>query len=351
VIRQLARLLRSVPALGPGVLAIATYAHPTGRTFEIREAAESGYEGVACVDDVARAALVYASIWQRHRSEWARETAEGLLAFTCAMQVEDGAFTNFIATWEGERQLDTPTSHPGGGPWQARAMHALARGVGAFGSPSYVEAFEAGLPALSVPTTHLDVRALGAIAMLEYWQATAAPSARALALTWAEDIAGTAIGGVLPDRAGSKEIHLWGHLQEAALARVGHAFGRDDLVQVAARSADELLIPVVQRAFAGPRSLAFDVSSVIAGLEAVAAATSDHRYSEHATAAHAWFDGRNAAGRPVYDRVRGLVADGIDGGRVSENSGAESNIEGALAFIDILPWDRLAAQISPSRAN
>lgn len=337
--------------MGPRALAIATYAHPTGETFELREAAESGYEGVACVDDAARAALVYASIWQRYRSSWARETADGLLTFTCAMQVEGGAFANFIATWEGERQLDTPTSHPGGGPWQARAMHALARGVSAFGHPIYVDAFEAGLPMLSVPTTHLDVRAVGVLAVLEYWQATAAPVARALAVRWAEDIAATATGGILPDQVGRAEVHLWGHLQEAALAHVGHAFGRDDLIQVAARSADALLVPAVLQSFAGPRSLAFDVSSAVAGLEAVASATSERRYSEHAAAARAWFDGRNAAGQPVYDRARGLVADGIDGDRVSENSGAESNIEGALAFLDLLPWDRLASQIDPATAN
>ncbi|PKN82861.1 MAG: hypothetical protein CVU47_01360 [Chloroflexi bacterium HGW-Chloroflexi-9] len=321
------------------MIAIATYAHPSGETFEVREAAESGYEGVACVDDAARAAIVYAGIWRRHGSAWARETAEGLLAFTRAMQVEGGAFVNFIATWNGERQLDTTTSYPGGDPWQARAMHALAYGVGVFDRPAYVDAFEAGLPALSAPTPHLDVRALRAIAVFEYWQATADSSAGALALAWAEELAGTAVEGILPDRAGSDEVHLWGHLQEAALARIGRAFGRNDLIQVAAQSADELLVPVVLRAFGGARSLAFDVSSVIAGLEAVAAATSDHRYIEHAAAARAWFDGRNAAGRSVYDRTRGLVADGIDGDRVSVNSGAESNIEGALAFLDVLPWD------------
>jgi hypothetical protein len=43
--------------------------------------------------------------------------------------------------------------------------------------------------------------------------------------------------------------------------------------------------------------------------------------------------GRNSASQPVYDAARGMVFDGIDNGRVSQNSGAESNIEGALAFL------------------
>ena len=64
---------------------------------------------------------------------------------------------------------------------------------------------------------------------------------------------------------------LWGHLQEAALARIGMEFGRDDLVRAAARSADAVLAPAARDAFPGPRSLPFDVSSTVAGLDAVAA--------------------------------------------------------------------------------
>jgi len=35
----------------------------------------------------------------------------------------------------------------------------------------------------------------------------------------------------------------------------------------------------------------------------------------------------------VYDAQHGIVFDGIDNGQVSRNSGAESNIEGALALL------------------
>ena len=42
--------------------------------------------------------------------------------------------------------------------------------------------------------------------------------------------------------------------------------------------------------------------------------------------------GSEARAIAVYAR-RGLVFDGIDNGQVSRNSGAESNIEGALALL------------------
>ena len=345
MIRQLHRLLRPVPALGPGVLALAVYAHPHDGHFEARAAAEQGYEGVACLDDAARAAVLYSEIWRRRQGVgWARERAEGLLRFTCAMQTEDGAFVNFIADWNGRRQVHTPTSRPGGGAWQARGMHALACGTATFDDGGYAEAFESGLAALDRPTPYLDVRAVCVLAALKYWQTTGARHVAARALVWADEIYKGRIGDVLPDRAGSAEVHLWGHLQEAALARVGAEFGRDDLVQAAARSAGAVLAPAAQHAFAGRRAVPFDVSSTVLGLDAVAAATGDAHYVALAGLARAWFDGRNAASKPVYDRERGLVLDGIDGDRVSQNSGAEANIEGGLALLDSLPWATYARE-------
>ncbi|TAJ21445.1 MAG: hypothetical protein EPO65_01505 [Dehalococcoidia bacterium] len=341
------QLLHPVPSMGPRALALAIYAHPNGPAFDLPPAAESGYEGVACVDDGARAALLYTEIWQRHGFPWARDTAEGLLEFVLGMQLEDGAFVNFIGGWDGQPQLTSPTSRPGGGPWQGRAMHALARAVSVFGSESYGAAFERGLDALSEPTPYLDMRALNAIAVLEYGQATGSASANALALRWAESVAACRIDDILPDIEGQTAIHLWGHLQEAALARIGASAGRDDLVRVAARSADAILAPAAESAFTGARSLAFDVGSTVAGLDAVAVATGDSRYHELSMKARAWFDGRNAAQQPVYERERGLVRDGIDGTMLNENSGAESNIEGALALIDTVPWGGIHASMGP----
>lgn len=346
MIRQLNALLHPVPAMGPRALALAIYAHPNGPAFDLPPAAESGYEGVACVDDGARAALLYTEIWRRHRFPWARDTAEGLLQFVLRMQLDDGAFVNFIEGWDGKRQLSSPTSRPGGGPWQGRAMHALGRAFAVFGSESYGTAFERGLRALSEPTPYLDMRALNAIAVFEYGQATGSTSANTLALRWAESIAACRIDDILPDIEGQTTIHLWGHLQEAAVARIGASAGRKDLVRVAARSADAILAPAAESAFAGARSLAFDVGSTVAGLDAVAIATGDIRYRDLAQKARAWFDGRNAVGQPVYERERGLVRDGIDGTVLNQNSGAESNIEGALALIDTLAWGRIRASMS-----
>jgi hypothetical protein len=123
-------------------------------------------------------------------------------------------------------------------------------------------------------------------------------------------------------------------LQEATLADTGRALGQRDLVERARASAESVLLPAVDTGFNFARVLPFDVSCAVAGLAAVARATSDERYATAAARGRLWFHGRNTAARPVYDRRRGLVYDGIDDGQVSRNSGAESNIEGALALLD-----------------
>jgi hypothetical protein len=337
MLRQIERLTRAVPGLAPGALAVAIYAEARDDGFVLRAAAETGFEGVACVDDVARAALLYTALWQRSRSPRARATAEGYFHFLFAMQEPDGGFVNFILNWDGEQNRTGPTSSPGGWAWTVRGLHALARGAAVLGSAECAARFERGLPLLDQPIPYLDLRAVAVLAALELWRATAAPGLRTRAIAWAEEIAAARLGDVLPDRAGRAEVHLWGHLQETALARAGRALARPDLVDAARRSADTLLVPAAERAFAGPRSLPFDVTCTVIGLQAVAEATGDARYAEAAALARAWFDGRNAAGQPVYDRQRGLVHDGIDDGRLNQNSGAEANIEGALALLDALP--------------
>ena len=146
-------------------------------------------------------------------------------------------------------------------------------------------------------------------------------------------MAASRLGDVLPDVPGEPDVHLWGHLQEAVLARMGQRLGRRDLVTVAAASARSVLIPPARSGFDTPTSTPFEVSSAHFGLETLARVTGDDTYAQHAALARAWFDGFNAARRPVYDRIRGVVHDGIDHGRINADSGAEANIEGGLALL------------------
>ena len=337
MLRQIERLTRTVSRAGREARAIAVYAEPSGLEtrdrLAPRSACESGFEGVACVDDAARAVVLYCKLWNQSRIDNTRAAAYALLRFLAYMQEPDGRFTNFIVDWTGERNCDGITSHPGGGPWQARAAHALACGVGMFGESEWDARFQLALAWLDAPTPYMDVRAVGVMSALEHWRATGSAASAAKAIVWSEEIANCSSNGSLLNAAGVRPIHLWGHLQERALADVGAAFGRSDLVDTAQASADALLIPAIEANFPFTPVLPFDVSCTVSGLAAVGSATGDKRYASAAERGRDWFRGRNTAAQPVYDAECGLVFDGIDSGRVSHNSGAESNIEGALALL------------------
>jgi hypothetical protein len=305
----------------------------SGEPFALRPARERGFEGVACVDDAARAIVLYCTLWSRFREPSTKAAALSLLAFLAYMQDADGRFTNFLLDWTGEQNRTGITSIPGGPQWQARALHALACAAATFGGGEWDQRFRRGLRWVD-DVAYLDVRAVCVLAALRHWEATGERASAARSISWAAEIAAHhGDDDRLLDAAGVTDGHLWGHLQEAALANCGRALDRPDLVERARLSADALLVPAAEQCATLLHLLPFDVSCVVAGLEAVAVATGDRQYRLASARARQWFLGRNSAARPVYDDVEGRVFDGIDEGRVSRNSGAESNIEGALALL------------------
>jgi hypothetical protein len=106
------------------------------------------------------------------------------------------------------------------------------------------------------------------------------------------------------------------------------------MITGASRNADALYPELVAQSFNLPRTQPYDVASAVYSLTRLEAVTGRAVYTALAADARAWFDGRNPAARPVYDREAGRVSDGIDGTTLSTHSGAESNIVAAQALIE-----------------
>ncbi len=330
MLRQLARLTRPIPAAGPRALAVAVYAGADGRPIP---AAESGIEGVACVDDAARLLEVLCQVWEQRPDDRVRAWALGLMDFVLWMQEPDGRWVNFVYDWEGRRNVHGLTSSVGDNFWHGRAMCGLAAAWLTFGEDRAETAMHRGLAQLTATEAPSDVRTLhvqlGLRLLTDAGRADLEPALR----LWTDEIAACRQGDVLmnnPDERG--EPHLWAHIQEGILAAAGELLGEPGLVQIATASAHAFLAPAVRGAFDMPTSTAYGVASSIYSLDRLASVTHEEVWTELATDARAWFFGRNAAGVPIYDRETGRVADGIDDGRVNSNSGAESNIEAASAL-------------------
>jgi hypothetical protein len=339
LIRQIRKLTRIIRVDGQAMPVVGVYMTRRGDQWRLDDADDTGYEGVACVDDVARAAMLFLEAWRRHGLAWARDEGCAYLRFLLYMQQPDGRFANFILNWQGEQNLTGPTSVPHGPNWNARALRALALAAACSDDRRYRAAFERSLEPVTAGRHYADIRALHVLAALALYEQTREAALRRRIVAWCDEIAG------LRDRHGrllnwwqEYRPHLWGYVQPAALALAGRALRRGDWLRLAEETMLRYLAPIVRAGFPQRTAIAYEVSSVIANLEALAQVSEDRRYRELLFLARAWFRGRNAAHRPVYEPIQGTVSDGIDDGELNPNSGAESNIEGALALLDDLPW-------------
>ena len=331
MLNRLVSLGRYLDVDGPRVLGLAIYADDRGAAFAARE---TGEEGVACVDDVARALVLWCDVWERTHQPVAREWIGGLLAFCRWAQQADGRFLNFVLDWNGALNVEGPTSRADGGSfWHARGARAMAKVWRIFGDERARTDYERARAWFDDHPVGSDVRAIHVLAALD------AGGERSDIRRWCDDIVAQRRGDVLVDAHDAREPHLWAHIQEGVLAAVGERTERPELIDVARRSADAYLVPLIDAGFDIPTVQPYGAASAAYAMTQLASATGDPRYERAAADARAWFDGRNPAGLPVYDRARGRVADGIDDGRLNPHSGAESNVLGAQTLVaDVAAW-------------
>jgi len=331
MLTRLAALARPLDAGDQQARGLAIYADDAG---EHVAAQESGIEGVACLDDVSRAFVLWSDLWARTKLPVARVWVDGLLGFCRWMQQDDGRFVNFVLDWNGVRNIEGITSRADGASfWQARGARAMAKAWRVLGDDRARDDYRRARASFDERPVGADVRAVQVLAALDA-QDPPADIAR-----WCDDIVSQRRGNVLLDAHDAQEPHIWAHIQEGVLALAGTTLRRPDLIEVACRSADEYLIPLIANGFDLPTVQPYGAASAVFSMEQLARATGDARYAGAARDARAWFDGRNPARRPVYDRAAGRVADGVDGVALNPHSGAESNVVGAQALLDdVAAW-------------
>ncbi len=331
MLSRLVSLARPLAVAGPPALGIAIYAREDGSHLNARE---SGEEGVACVDDVARALVLWCDLWDRTHSPVAKRWVDELLAFCRWMQQADGRYLNFILDWNGARNVEGITSRADGASfWHARGARAMAKVWRTFGDKTARADYERARVWFDARPAGSDVRAIQVLAALDAGDSSDDIS------RWCDDMVAQRHGDVLVDGHDAAVPHLWGHIQEGVLAMASTTLGRPDLLETARRSADAYLLPLIECGFDVPTVQAYGAASAVFVMDRLSQACGEVRYDRAARDARAWFDGRNPVGRPVYDRSEGRVHDGIDAGRVNPHSGAESNVLGAQVLVDeVAAW-------------
>ena len=309
------------------------YANDQNRALAARE---SGFEGVACVDDAARAAVLFLDLWRDSGDRRLRDWATGLVDFVLYMQRDDGRFYNFIRDSDGTINTDGPTSYAGSTFWQARAVRALAKAHIALRDDRFAVPLARGFAYATENPAPPDVRAIQVLGALDLLRIGLTPVVRETLERWCDEIAECRMGDVLLNSPGESSTHLWGHVQEGALAEAAVVLDRPELLEIARRSAAALITTQIEAGFPEATVQPYGVAAAVYVMDRLYQATNEAAYAKWRDHARAWFDGRNSAEKPVYDRENGRVQDGIDDGRLNPHSGAESNIVGAQAlFHDI----------------
>lgn len=334
-------------------------------------------EGIAAVDDVARAALVYLNHYNATRDQRGLDKARRALNFVRYMQADDGEFYNFVTDRAGTINRTGITSYKSLDWWAMRALWALARGYATFKGvdPAYAselrEAYLRTERALrnSIPESEIgktievhgfdvpawlpggaaDRTSIAVLALAEYHQVEPNEDTAALLATLADGIAAFQLGGpgiypfaMHPDTINAPGFwHAWGSHQSQALALAGRVMQRRDWIDSAAREADaffawQIVAGLIKEIGVMPvreGQIAYGVNTLVQTFMNLYHATNDPAYARMGGLTASWFFGNNFAQTPMYDPQTGRGYDGIDAAlRVNLNAGAESTIEALMAL-------------------
>ena len=343
------------------------------------DAKESGPEGIACVDDAARAAVVYFRHYEFTHDAASLAHGRALLNFIMKMETDDGEFYNFLHA-DHSVNRDGKTSFKSFGWWAARGVWSMSIGYrllkdsdprfaarlmnGIARALPHVEALltksgevkTAGrfrIPQWLLYDSGADVTSELLLGLTEFYRAThdkgIATIIRKLSdglMVMQDGDASTFPYGL--HRSWETMWHAWGNSQSFALAYAGTELRDTAMIASAEREARSfyarLLIGGMFKEWdcAAPEGkvayeqIAYGIRPMTLALLRLYDATGKKEYAKMAGLAASWLFGNNVLHQVMYDTATGRCFDGIsDSAHVNRNSGAESTIEALYTLVEI----------------
>lgn len=335
-------------------------------------------EGIACVDDAARAAIFYLNNYKLTKSEISLEKNKFLLNFVLYMQADDGYFYNFI--WEDYSiNKEHKNSLAEANWWSWRALWALSESYEIYKKIDYKYSEKI----LSSANKLIDKIKLFAPSEKKYEEINNIKYPTWLPNKWASDqaalllIALTEYYKERPDKDiynymemladGIVEMqikdsdhpyygaflsweniwHAWGNSQSDALLKFYQIKKNEKYLTSALIELDNFYkylydvkflesftyqdtISTAEKKYS---QIAYGIRPMVFSLLEAYNITKDDKYAKSAGEIANWFNGYNLANVTMYNHRNGIVFDGInDINTMNKNSGAESTIEGLLTI-------------------
>ncbi len=341
-------------------------------------------EGIACVDDAARAAIFYMKYYNLTSDTGSLNKAEHLINFLLYMQAENGFYYNFI--WPDHSINKTfKTSVAEANWWSWRAILTLSKAYTFFkgsnadlskkievsldkavsamdgwldgdSSKKYVSYGDLKFPEWLPYGTAADQSAILLEGLTYYYQIKKEPGVLRYIILLGE--------GILQMQKGDSSAapysaflswqntwHAWGNSQAASLLYAGKILNRNDFISGGIKEVkyfypfllkENYLSAFKVEAVNGENKLtdvekfaqiAYGIRPDVFACIRAFQITGDKKFLKTGVSIAGWLFGDNAARVQMYDPQTGRCFDGIkDSTNINKNSGAESTIEALLTL-------------------
>jgi hypothetical protein len=348
---------------------------------------EAKGEGIACVDDAARAEVFYMKYYKLKKDPAVLDKIKMLTNFLLYMQSENGFFNNFI--WKDytiDSTYKTSVAEPNWWTW--RAIWTLAEAQNFFSTidKSYSKEIKlhldkavdvtikwlnknksdstANFGGFNLPTwlpyqTAADQAAILVKGFCEYYKLNKENRVRNEIEKLCKGIVGMQAGNekTLPYYAflsWENTWHMWGNSQADALIEAGEVLGKPSYIKSAIKeikyfypylrkgnfvnnfSVVKIDDKVLMKDSSQFSQIAYGIRPMI--MACIAAFNSGHDKSDAKMAGElaGWFFGKNPAGKMMYNPRTGVCYDGIiSKDELNKNSGAESTIEALISLLEV----------------
>ncbi len=342
-------------------------------------------EGIACVDDAARAAIFYFDFYKAYNDSTSLNKFDKLIQFILFMQSENGFFYNFIwPDYSINKTFKTSIAEPNW--WSWRALWALMEDYKWVSNSNsqisvevhksikkIIEAIKNRIPeergrvlfdGIEIPDWlpykfASDQAAILVISLTDYYKISGDKEILDYLQSLIDGIIMMQIKDSNFEFNGSflswqNTWHGWGNSQSYALLKAYQVLKEEKIKTSALLELDNFYMQLIKVGFLSSfkvqknncdfeiaestkfSQIAYCIRPMIFALLEAYDITGDSAYAIKAGMAAKWFTGLNPASTVMYNPHNGIFYDGIENENlVNKNSGAESTIEGLLSLLEI----------------
>ena len=341
-------------------------------------------EGIACIDDAARAAVFYMNYYKQTQDKKCLSQIRCLVNFNLYMQANNGFFYNFI--WKDysiDRTYKTSVAEPNWWSWRAlwalaeaqefylksnaryshvinkhiiRTVNALSKWLAKGNETIVYRGYE--LPAWLPFETASDQSAVIVKALSKYYENNKSEKVKSMI----ENLC----AGILKMQQGNESNlpyyaflswqngwHAWGNSQADALIDAGRVLNKREYINAAIKEIQYFYPWLIEKGFYNEfhvikdekdissfsdtikfSQIAYGIRPMIFSCMNAYESLNDSLFLNIALNAVKWFFKNNSADALMYDPKTGIGYDGVIGfGKINFNSGAESTIESLLSIL------------------